>query len=457
MTRTPSSRAAISAAERLEPLTRRLVPGGRAGWPFAVRLWDGSEIPSSRPGTPALIIHSRQALERILRAPKELGLARAWVAGEISFDGDIEAGLAAADSLRQLRPTFADRLALLAAAVRLGALRLRRPPVPASEARLRGRRRSVRRDRTAIAYHYDIPGMFYELVLGPTRGYTCGYYHDAADTLEEAQTRKFDRVCRKLGLQSGQRLLDIGCGWGGLMIHAARHYDARVVGITISEAQAHEVRQRICAAGVADQCEVRLCDWREITDGPYDNVASVEMIEHVGAAGLPAFFAQAHALTAPGGAVFTQAIVRDVPSTTKSSSSFITRYIFPDGELVSVIELLEAMTAAGLEIRDLESLRAHYPTTLRAWIANLDQHRQEAIELAGIERVRAWDIYLAASALTFERGALSVYQILAAGAPARTPAVRPRRCSPSFATSRPSARSAGVDRGARAGGIGSPT
>jgi cyclopropane-fatty-acyl-phospholipid synthase len=413
-------RVGPTAADVLAPITRRLAADGAQGWPFNVRLWDGSEIPSPAECAPTLVVRSRQALKRVLREPNELGLARAWVAGELDIEGGIERGLAAAESLRHLRLGAWDRVAVLAAALRLGAVRSRRLPVPVSEARLTGRRRSKRRDKAAIAYHYDIPDAFYELVLGPTRGYTCGYYADLDESLDVSQIRKFDRVCEKLELQPGDRLLDIGCGWGSLMIRAAHQYGARAVGVTISESQAEEVRRRIRAAGVSDQCEVRLCDWREIEDGPYDKIASVEMVEHVGGKNLPAFFAKARSLVAPGGTVFTQVMVRGTARRFKDNR-FITRYVFPDSELVPFPQLLDAMTAAGLEIRNLESLRAHYPPTLRAWAANLNTHREQAIELIGIERVRVWDIYLAASMLAFERGALSVHQILAAAPPARHP------------------------------------
>jgi cyclopropane-fatty-acyl-phospholipid synthase len=412
----PASAVANIAA----PLLRRLGFDRGNGLPFAIRFWDGSEIPGT--GSTTLVIRSRRALERVLRQPNELGVGRAWVAGDLDIDGGVANWLVAAEHLRELRLRLRDRLLLAAAAVRLGAVHLRRPPIPASEARLAGHRRSLRRDRDAISYHYDLPDAYVDLVLGPSRGYTCGYFEDRGDSLEDAQIRKFDRVCSKLDLQPGERLLDIGCGWGTLMIHAARDYGARVVGVTISESQAKAVRQRIRDAGVADQCEVRLCDWREIDDGPYDKLASVEMIEAVGAANLPPFFATARALVSPGGGVFTQAIVRDAPTNFKGCSSpFLSSYIFPDGELVSVTELLDTMTSSGLEIRGLESLRPHYPMTLRAWSANLDDRRQEAIDLVGIERVRAWDIYLAACALAFERGTLSVHQIVAATPPARTP------------------------------------
>lgn len=413
-------RRSQSAADLLAPIVRRLSPSGADGWPFSVRLWDGSEIPASDATAPTLVINRRAALERVLREPNELGLARAWVAGDLDIEGGVERGLAAAEAMRDMRPGVRDRLAVLAAAVRLGALRLRPPAVPRSEARPTGRRASLRRAKASISYHYDIPDAFYDLVLGPTRGYTSGYYGYPEESLESSQLRKFDRVCSKLELRPGERLLDIGCGWGTLMIHAARHYDARVVGITISESQAATVRRRIRDAGVADRCEVRLCDWRELDDGPYDKVASIEMIEHVGSAALAEFFARARSLVAPGGLVFTQAMVRDAPRRFRDSR-FITRYVFPDGEIVSLQELLGAMASGQLEVRDLESLRAHYPPTLRAWAANLAARREEAIELVGIERVRIWDIYLAASTLAFERGALSVHQIVAAAPPARLP------------------------------------
>jgi cyclopropane-fatty-acyl-phospholipid synthase len=403
-----------AVADVLGPVVGRL---SAKPLPFTIRFWDGSEIPAR--GHTTLVIRSPRAVEHVLHEPNELGLTRAWVTGDLDIEGSIEAGLAAAEELPELRLRLRDRLAFAIAAFRLGAALLHRPPIPASEARLSGRRMSLRRARDAVAYAYDLPDAFYELVLGPTRGYTCGYYQRPDDSLEESQLRKFDLVCSKLDLQSGERLLDIGCGWGTLMIHAARHYGARVVGVTISRSQAEEVQRRIQAAGVADRCEVRLCDWREIDDGPYDKLAIVEMIEHVGVAQLPRFFRAACSLVAPGSLVFTQAIVRD-RQRELNDRRFLPRYIFPDGEFPSFLDVLDAVTSQGLEVRDVESLRAHYPPTLRGWSTNLDTHRDEAIELVGTERVRAWDIYLAASYLAFERGRLSVHQILAAAPPART-------------------------------------
>jgi cyclopropane-fatty-acyl-phospholipid synthase len=293
----------------------------------------------------------------------------------------------------------------------LGAVRLRRPAIPSIEARPLGRRRTPRRDRLAIQYHYDLPDAFFGLFLGPTRGYTCGYYEQPTDTVEEAQMRKFDLVCTKLDLKPGERLLDIGCGWGALMIHAAQKYGARVVGITISESQAREVGRRISAAGVSDRCEVRLSDWRETNDGPYDKIASIEMIEHIGAAGLPEFFQHARSLTTPSGLVFTQAIVQTLRRA-RSSKAFIPRYVFPDVELVTLSELIGAMASAQLEVSSTESLSAHYPATLRHWAANLEANRDEAIRLVGLERVRGWELYLHGCAGAFERNTMAVHQIV---------------------------------------------
>jgi cyclopropane-fatty-acyl-phospholipid synthase len=310
--------------------------------------------------------------------------------------------------------------------VRLGALSLRGPAIPESEARLAGgRRHSVRRDRAAVRHHYDVSNAFYRLVLGPTMVYSCAYFGSPDDTLEEAQERKLEVICRKLRLQPGERLLDVGCGWGSLVLHAAREHGIRAVGVTLSQPQAELARERIRDAGLSDRCEIRVADYREVDDGPYDKVASVGMYEHVGRARLAEYVGRVKRLLRPGGLFLNHGIVRAVPRPW-DRHSFIARYVFPDGELHPVGTVIETMERAGLEIRDDESLREHYALTLHRWVANLAANREAAIAEAGEERERIWRLYMTGSALAFEAGEISVHQVLAAkaGAPHGLPLAR---------------------------------
>jgi cyclopropane-fatty-acyl-phospholipid synthase len=305
-------------------------------------------------------------------------------------------------------------------------VQLRAPEVPASEARVgRGRRHSLRRDRTAVRHHYDVSNAFYRLVLGPTMVYSCAYFASPDDTLEEAQERKLELICRKLRLRSGDRLLDIGCGWGSLVLHAAHEHGARAVGVTLSEPQAELAREHIREAGLADRCEIRVADYREVDDGPYDKVASVGMYEHVGRARLDEYVGRVQRLLRPGGLFLNHGIVRAKPRPW-NKRSFIARYVFPDGELHPVGAVVDAMERCGLEIRDDESLREHYALTLRRWVANLAANREAAIAEAGEERERVWRLYMTGSALAFEAGEISVHQVLAAkpGAPHELPLAR---------------------------------
>lgn len=401
-------------ARRLAPALARLSHGALARRPFALRLWDGSELPATEPGAPPLRLHVRdpRAVGTIARHPDQLGFGRAWVSGALTLDGDVEQALRACERLRGARLSLADRVRALALARRAGVPLLRALPPPAAEARLHGRRHSLRRDRTAVRHHYDVPTSFYRLVLGPSMVYSCAYFAAPDESLDVAQERKLDLVCRKLGLQAGQRLLDVGCGWGSLLLHAAARYGVRAVGVTLSPSQAEEARRRIAEAGLADRVEVRVADYREVADGPFDAIASVGMVEHVGVEMLATYARRLAALVRPGGRVLNHGIVRLHPAP-RSNRSFIARYVFPDGELHPLSAVVTAFERAGLEVRDVEALREHYPLTLRAWSRNLARDREAAIERAGAERERVWRLYMAGSALAFERGEIGVFQTLA--------------------------------------------
>jgi cyclopropane-fatty-acyl-phospholipid synthase len=414
-------------ANRFAPLAARLDRRLSGGLPFAVRFWDGSELrPDGGKGSgDTLVVRDSRALAYVAAAPSQLGLGRAWVAGDLDLDGDLERALRAGERFRDLRLGIRDRAAPLAAALRAGALRLRGPAPPASEARVDGRLHSLRRDRAAVRHHYDVSNDFYRLVLGPSMVYSCAYFASPHDSLEDAQDRKLEVICRKLRLRAGERLLDVGCGWGSLVLHAAQHYGVRAVGVTLSAPQAELAGERIRAAGLEHRCEVRVQDYREVGDGPYDKVASIGMYEHVGAARLDEYMRRLRDLTRPGGLVLNHGIVRLAPGPPRRDT-FIWRYVFPDGELHPVGRVAEAMERVGLELRDVESLREHYALTLRAWVANLAANQRAAIAAADEEHERIWRLYMTGSALAFERGDISVQQLLAAvpGAPADLPLAR---------------------------------
>jgi cyclopropane-fatty-acyl-phospholipid synthase len=414
-------------ANSFAPLAARIERRLSGGLPFVVRFWDGSELrPQGGGGSgDTVVVRDSRALAYIATAPNQLGLGRAWVAGDLDVDGDLERALRAGERFRDLRLGIGDRVASLAAALRAGALRLHRPAPPASEARVNGRLHSLRRDREAVRHHYDVSNEFYRRVLGPSMVYSCAYFASPDESLEDAQERKLDVICRKLRLSAGERLLDVGCGWGSLVLHAARRYGARAVGVTLSEPQAELARERIRAAGLEHRCEVRVQDYREVDDGPYDKVASVGMYEHVGAARLDEYMRRLRELARPGGLVLNHGIVRLAPGP-RRRDTFIWRYVFPDGELHPVGRVVDSIERAGLELRDAESLRKHYALTLRRWLANLAASREVAIAAAGAERERVWRLYMTGSALAFERGDISVQQLLATvpGAPAGLPLAR---------------------------------
>ena len=378
--------------------------------PVAVEVYDGSRVgPADAPAT--IRVRRPDAIRRIVAAPGELGFSRAYVAGDIDVEGDVFAALSLKDTVGNLslRPTV---LAALAREIGVGNLRPLPPPV--EEARLRGRRHTRSRDAAAISHHYDISNEFYRLLLGPSLTYSCAVYRAPDDTLEQAQEQKYELICRKLGLRPGHRLLDVGCGWGGMALHAARHHGAQVVGVTVSRRQAELARPRVDEAGLADRIQVRLQDYRDITDGPFDAISSIGMFEHVGLARLADYMERLHALVRPGGRVLNHGISRppfDRPRLERAG--FMNRYVFPDGELHEIGSVVSAMQSTGFEVRHLENLREHYARTLRAWAANLEARWEEAVALVGSGRARVWRLYVAGSALNFESGATQIHQTLA--------------------------------------------
>lgn len=405
-----------SVAAQLAPICRRLLGPDPA---CRFECWDGSSFGPDDART-VIRFRSSDALRRIVWAPGELGLARAFVAGDIDVDGDIFDFLALRERMGsdddhvELRLGWRGALDVVAATVRLGAIG---PPLPRpeAEARLHGRRHTRARDAAAIAHHYDVGNAFYRLVLGPSLTYSCAYWAAPGIDLAQAQAAKYELISRKLALEPGMRLLDVGCGWGGMVLHAAEHHGVEAVGITLSHEQAELARSRVKEAGLDDRVEVRVQDYRAISDGPFDAISSIGMFEHVGLTRMAEYLSDLKALLRPRGRLLNHAISRPTPEDRPAINprSFIGRYVFPDGELLEVGTVVSAMQRLGLEVRDVESLREHYGTTLRAWVANLEQHWDEAVPLVGPQRARVWRLYMAGSAIGFEVGRTNVHQVLA--------------------------------------------
>jgi cyclopropane-fatty-acyl-phospholipid synthase len=491
------------AAPRLKALAERVLG---AEFPVRLRAWDGSEAGPPDPDAPVLVVRHRRALRRLLWKPGELGLVRAWVAGELDVDGDLYEALSRMTNLIQdqatapagtsgdagapiptsgttttkaapvtnaagatlstpatsapntptARPTgrhaharhapnthsagagaggrgrrkpprgvrgLFDALRdpevredLVSFAALAGPLPPPPPPPEEMRRRRRGHLHTKRTDREAVSHHYDV----YELVLGPSMVYSCAYWAPGgAGTLEDAQRDKLELVCRKLGIKPGERLLDVGCGWGSMAIHAAREHGARVVGITLSAEQAAYARKRAADEGLADQVEIRLQDYRDAADGPYDAISSIGMAEHVGAARYLEYAQDLYGLLKPGGRLLNHQIARR-PLQNESAyrvDAFIDAYVFPDGELAPVGTTVGLLERAGFEVRDLESIREHYALTLRRWVANLEAGWRDAVRLVGPGRARVWRLYMAASALSFEQNRIGVNQVLAVKTP----------------------------------------
>jgi len=379
--------------------------------------FDGSA--AGRPGSPGVTVNVRSpvAVSYLAQAPGALGLARAYVTGYLDVDGDMYTALARLASAQRIDLTLAERLSVLS---QLGGpkLLLRRIPPPPQEVRvnrrwLSGRRHSMARDASAISHHYDVSNTFYAWVLGPSMAYTCACYPRPDATLEQAQEHKFDLVARKIGLKPGMRLLDVGCGWGGMVMHAARRYGVRALGVTLSEQQAAWAQRAIKEAGLEDLAEVRHLDYREVGETGFDAISSIGLTEHIGKAQLPGYFAFLYGKLNPGGRLLNHCITRpDNRAPARVTDGFIYRYVFPDGELEGPGYLVSHMHDAGFEVRHEENLREHYALTLAAWCANLDEHWDEAVAEVGEPTARVWRLYMAGSRLGFERNQIQLHQIL---------------------------------------------
>jgi cyclopropane-fatty-acyl-phospholipid synthase len=411
------------AAPRLKSLVEQLVG---ASLPIRIRAWDGSE--AGPPGAPAVVVRNRRALRRLLWKPGEVGLARAWVAGDLGVEGDLYTALDLlsgfiwdrGEDARGLAEALRDPevRAAVRGLVKMGGLPL--PPSPPQE-EMRRRRRHLhtkRSDQRAISHHYDVGNDFYEIVLGPSMVYSCAYWEDGG-TLEDAQRDKLELIAQKLDLRPGQRLLDVGCGWGSMAIHAAREHGVSVVGVTLSHEQAAYARKRVADEGLTDRVEIRVQDYRDVADGPYDAISSIGMAEHVGAERYLEYAEVLYRLLKPGGRLLNHQIARP-PRRDESAydvDEFIDAYVFPDGELAPIGTTVTQLERAGFEVRDVESIREHYALTLRRWVTNLEAQWARAVALTGPGRARVWRLYMAASAVAFERNRIGVNQVLAIRTP----------------------------------------
>jgi cyclopropane-fatty-acyl-phospholipid synthase len=394
--------------------------------PMHVRYWDGSTERGRTDSKFTLLLNRRGALRRMLLPPSELSIVEAYLSGDVDIDGDFESATELGDEIAlRLRSPRA-----LATLVRhLVALPTGEPAIPVHDARAEhyvepvGKRHEAERDRAAIRYHYDVGNDFYQLWLDQRMVYSCAYFHRPGYTLDEAQRAKLDLVCRKLRLHPGERLLDVGCGWGALIMHAAEHYGVNALGITLSDAQAALARERIAAAGLADRCRVEIRDYRALGDLRFDKISSIGMVEHVGVDHLPAYFASLYRALAPGGLLLNHGIV-SVNAAHRPSrfawlenrlwkrNAFIDQYVFPDGRLGPLHSVIAAAEAEGFETRDAESLREHYALTLRAWVTRLLGEKERAIAIAGERIFRTWRLYMTASAHFFSRGSINIVQTL---------------------------------------------
>jgi cyclopropane-fatty-acyl-phospholipid synthase len=395
---------------RTAPL-RREVEEALPERPFALRFWDGTGVAATAPGAPTFTFRSPQALAHVLRAPGELGIGRAYVTGSLEVD-DLTAALRVVDTWEPPPLTLGRRARLGVAVARACGL-VAPPRPPATELRPRGRRHSLVRDRRAVRHHYDVGNDFFALFLDASMTYSCACFSRGAKTLEEAQEAKLELVCAKLGLREGERVLDVGCGWGSFALHAATRHGAHVVGVTLSEPQARLARERARAAGVAERVEIRVADYREVRDEPFDAIASIGMVEHVGAERIDLYASRLAALLRPGGRLLNHGIAKLEDLDASDEGAFSERFVFPDGVPLPLSRVQLALERAGMATTHVESFAPDYAETLRHWIERFDARYEDAVRLAGAERARTWRLYLRAARLGFETGWASIYQVLA--------------------------------------------
>jgi len=378
---------------------------------FAIELWDGTqwgpETNQFRRFT--WRINDPAALRTALEAANQVSLGEAYIHGAFEIDGDIEAVFPLAEYLANKHWNLKEKVYLGAMLLGLPSCQ---PQTKLSAPEVRGAVHSKQRDRQAVSYHYDVSNEFYGLWLDRNMVYSCAYFQTPNQDLDTAQAQKLDYICRKLRLKTGERLLDIGCGWGGLIIHAAREYGARASGITLSQRQLEFAQQRIQQEGLTERCDVRLLDYRDVNGPAYDKIVSVGMVEHVGEAKLPEYFANAFRLLRPGGVFLCHGIGRAGDRPKESEPTFTDVYVFPDGELPPISTTLRAAEEAGFEVRDVENQREHYALTLHHWLQRLQAHSVEAQRLTEELKYRIWRLYLAGSAHYFRCGKLDLYQTL---------------------------------------------
>lgn len=407
-TATPSDRIAHQCLVFLQEVLGSVHPRD-----FTFRLWDGS-VWNAEPGEPSrftMVLRNPGVFRTMFRSPSELALGEAYLYNDLDIEGDISSAFLLADRLVHLRLGLAERLRFARLLLALPSIGRHWGARPAE--RLRGPLHSIGRDQQAVTYHYDMSNAFYSLWLDERMVYSCAYFMDPGDNLDTAQERKLDYLCRKLRLQRGERVLDIGCGWGGLVIHAAKNYGVQAHGITLSRPQADLANERIRQARLSDRCRVDVRDYREIHEpGSYDKLVSVGMFEHVGESRLLEYFRDAFRLLRPGGVFLNHGIACNSGFPPLPGPAFSDHYIFPDGELLPLGTTLRAAEASGFEVRDVESLREHYVLTLRHWVQRLDARREEACSVTDEKTYRLWRLYLAGAAHKFRMGQNSVYQVL---------------------------------------------
>jgi cyclopropane-fatty-acyl-phospholipid synthase len=378
---------------------------------IAVRFWDGSvwRLRSEQPTEATLVLRHPESMSRMLKWPVQLALGEAYIYDDIDVIGSIDALLPLADHLMQRRWSAMDWVRCAVATWRQRGLD--RLPEETRTLVLHGRRHEKVRDKEAVRFHYDVPVEFYKLWLDSRLLYSAGYYQREDDGLEQAQTQKLEYLCRKLRLKSGDRVLDMGCGWGGFALYAAQTHGALVHGITLSRRQAEVANQRITAAGLSRRCRIEVRDFRDIHgERMYDKIVSIGMVEHIGKHRLPPYYEQAMQLLDAGGVFLTEGIgTRDGQS---NLGPFANRYVFPDAEVLPVEDIVRAAERSGFEVRDVETLREHSALTLEAWGRRLEQHHQEAVRAVGEVTYRVWRAYMAMSAYLFRRGRLSLYHTL---------------------------------------------